>query len=160
MRCFDELSYHLSSQNSATSSGETMCQEPARSSSGRYEASILGTSVNNEDQQLPRRMSSITTFFRHCPSCGRRFEIRLVGKNLVRTERNTYPTTRTTHPDVLFPARFQRPGVGRSFVELEEKVRVTTKIEEFRYAYKCKHCGHQWVEERSEETQPSVEKRS
>ena len=129
-----------------------------RASSESYEASILGVSVNNEGQRLIRHMSSIRTFFRHCPSCGRRFEIRLLGKNLVRTERNTYPTTRTTHPNEIFPGRFQRPGVGRSFVELEEKVRVTVKSEEFQYAYKCKHCGHQWVEERFEEAQPSVDK--
>ncbi|MGD0477162.1 MAG: hypothetical protein ABSB29_03215 [Nitrososphaerales archaeon] len=104
-------------------------------------------------------MSSITTFLRHCPSCGRRFEIRLVGKNLVSTERDTYPTTMAAYPNVKSPAPFQRPGLGRSFVELEEKVRVTVDRKEFQYAYKCKHCGHQWAEKRFEETQPSIEKR-
>lgn len=44
-------------------------------------------------------------------------------------------------------------------VTLEEKVRVTVERKGFQYAYKCKHCGHQWAEERFEEAQPSVEER-
>ncbi|MGP8124393.1 MAG: hypothetical protein ACLQEQ_00775 [Nitrososphaerales archaeon] len=44
-------------------------------------------------------------------------------------------------------------------MELEEKVRVTVERREFRYAYRCKHCGHQWAEKRFEETQPRIEKR-
>jgi len=103
-------------------------------------------------------VSGITTFFRHCPSCGRRFEIRLVGKSLISTETESYPTTRTAHPDVIYPARFQRPGAGPSFTELEEKVKVTVKHEEFQYAYRCKHCGHQWIEKHTDEAEPLVEK--
>jgi hypothetical protein len=34
-------------------------------------------------------------------------------------------------------------GPDRSFVELEEKIRVTVERKEFQYAYRCKHCGHQ-----------------
>jgi hypothetical protein len=116
-------------------------------------------------------MPNITTFFRHCPSCGRRFEIRLIGKSLVGTEKDTYPTTssgydeytypllRSRYGNVISPTPFELGGPGRSFVELEEKVRVTVERKEFQYAYKCKHCGHRWAEERFEETQPGVEKR-
>ena len=93
--------------------------------------------------QLSWRMSSITTLFRHCPACGRRFEIRLVGKNPVNKEKDVYQTTRATHPNVKPPAPFQRP---MPFVELEEKVRVTFERKGFQYAYKCKHCGHEWSE--------------
>jgi hypothetical protein len=103
-------------------------------------------------------MSSIVTFFRHCPSCGRRFEIRLVGRSLVSTEKETYPTTRSA--DYINPA--QRSGIdGPSwlFVELEEKVLVTVERKGFQYACRCKHCGHRWAEERFEETKPSIEKR-
>ncbi|MGP8124615.1 MAG: hypothetical protein ACLQEQ_01955 [Nitrososphaerales archaeon] len=99
-------------------------------------------------------MSSITTFFRHCPSCGRRFEIRLVGRNLVGTAKNTYPKARTAH--FVYPV--QRGGYGGPIgmsTELDENVQVTVERKEFQYAYKCKHCGHQWAEERFEETQPS-----
>lgn len=113
-------------------------------------------------------MPGITTFFRHCPSCGRRFEIRLVGKNLVDVERDTYSTTRAGDGSGSSFAA-QRSGYGNirspsqevwdSHVELEEKVRVTVERKEFRYAYKCKHCGHQWAERRFEETQPNIEKR-
>jgi len=41
----------------------------------------------------------------------------------------------------------------------EEKVHVTVERKEFQYTYKCKHCGHEWVEKRLEETQPSIETR-
>ena len=77
-------------------------------------------------------MSEITTFFRHCPSCGRRFEIRLVGKKLVDekqvTQRQFY------HYNVPY------------YNELVETVPLTIDIKEFQYAYKCRHCGHQWAE--------------
>jgi hypothetical protein len=32
-------------------------------------------------------MSEVSSFFRHCPSCGRRFHIKLVSKTLVDLER-------------------------------------------------------------------------
>ena len=31
---------------------------------------------------------------------------------------------------------------------LELSVPIITEIDDFRYTYKCKHCGHQWSEER------------
>lgn len=112
-------------------------------------------------------MPSVTTFFRHCPSCGRRFEIRLVSKDLVSTEREDYPTTRVgtsswTHAAAragLGNVRSTSQTIWDSHVELEEKVRVTVERKGFQYAFRCKHCGHQWIEKRSEETQPRIEKR-
>jgi len=113
-------------------------------------------------------MSGITTFFRHCPSCGRRFEIRLQGKSLVGTERESYKTTKTGTGS---PATFTAQGWGfqnvspseeiwDSHVLLEEKVRVTIERKNFQYVYMCKHCGHQWIEKRSEESPPKVEEGS
>ena len=32
-------------------------------------------------------MSEVKTFFRHCPSCGRRFHIRVVSKQLLQMDR-------------------------------------------------------------------------
>jgi hypothetical protein len=113
-------------------------------------------------------MPSVTTFFRHCPACGRRFEVRLVGKNLVGSERDAYPTTRAGFGSISNLAA-QRGAYGQvrspsqqvwdEHVVLEEKVRVTVMRKEFQYSYKCKHCGHQWIEKRSQETEPRIEKR-
>ena len=113
-------------------------------------------------------MPSVTTFFRHCPSCGRRFEIRLVDKNLVSTERDVYLTTRAGYGSrsnlaaqrpVIWQVRSPSMITYDGHVVLDEKVRVTIERKGFQYAYKCKHCGHRWVEERSEEAQPRIEKR-
>jgi DNA-directed RNA polymerase subunit RPC12/RpoP len=95
-------------------------------------------------------MSVIRTFFRHCPSCGRRFEIRLLNKKLMKEERVTTmltpsesntrselmagPATGTTAPLIV--------GVGFP---------VTIDVDSFQYSYKCKHCGHQWAEVHEEE---------
>jgi DNA-directed RNA polymerase subunit RPC12/RpoP len=77
-------------------------------------------------------------FFRHCPQCGRRFHIVLVGKQLEHVEREVVKT----------PIRAAwRRG---SFPVVEEGVTVVLDIEEFQYAYKCKHCGHEWSEKHTE----------
>lgn len=38
--------------------------------------------MTHERAEQSRAMSSVETFFRHCPACGRQFEIRLVRKKL------------------------------------------------------------------------------
>jgi DNA-directed RNA polymerase subunit RPC12/RpoP len=75
-------------------------------------------------------MSEIKTIFRRCPNCGRRFEIRLIGKKLV--------------GDQL--VRSEVPPPGPESVLLEENVPLVIDEQEFQYAYKCKHCGHEWYE--------------
>jgi hypothetical protein len=85
-------------------------------------------------------MSGVRTFFRHCPSCGRRFEVRLVGKQSVAKE--DLPET-------------EKRAVGRFItpapVLMTEDEPVVIDIEEFQYTYKCKHCGHEWSEVRQTE---------
>ena len=114
-------------------------------------------------------MPSVTTFFRHCPSCGRRFEVRLVNKKLASTEREAYETTSggtssTSGIGAKIGYDFapRSPGVltHDGYVVLNAKVRVTVERKEFQYAYKCGHCGHQWIEKKAEETEPRVEQRS
>jgi hypothetical protein len=80
-------------------------------------------------------MSELTTFFRHCPSCGRRFEIRLVGKKLVgeRLETEERPLSYLSYNTSYYN-------------EVEESVPLSVDVKEFQYAYRCKHCGHQWSE--------------
>jgi hypothetical protein len=48
--------------------------------------------------------------------------------------------------------------VWDSHLAPEEKVQATFERKEFQYSYRCKHCGHQWTEKRTEENQPSIEK--
>ena len=83
-------------------------------------------------------MSKIETFFRSCPSCGKRFEVRLVSKTLIGSQRieenlpmDNYPSEL---PDYFLPLGETKPAV------IDE--------EDFQYAYKCMHCGHEWMEKR------------
>jgi predicted RNA-binding Zn-ribbon protein involved in translation (DUF1610 family) len=82
-------------------------------------------------------MSAIRTFFRHCPACGRRFEIRLVDKRVLGSETLREERTR---PEVS----------GGSFSTVHTVVRedipAIVDVQEFQYRYKCNHCGHEWSE--------------
>ena len=89
-------------------------------------------------------MSEIRTFFRHCPACGRRFQIRVVGKKLLDTETRTDELKRAV--GVFEPS--EPAGVP---VILEEGKPIQVTVEEFQYSYKCRHCGHEWSEKRIEE---------
>lgn len=92
-------------------------------------------------------MSEIETFFRFCPSCGKRFHIKLVGKKLTDFQRETFEQKR-----VIRIGGMQMPPRGGyinpTFVE--ENVPVTVNVEDFQYSYKCKHCGHEWTENHTE----------
>ena len=76
------------------------------------------------------------TFFRRCPSCGRRFEIKLVNKKLIGSEQEESKVEQYTVGSVSDPS------------VLESDVPIVVEIDDFRYTYRCKHCGHQWSEER------------
>jgi len=89
-------------------------------------------------------MSEVRAFFRFCPSCGRRFHIRLVSKKLVGERKEV-----TAIKEAI--GSFIPTSVGRSIV-VEENIPATIDVEEFQYAYKCKHCGHAWSERRVEES--------
>lgn len=95
-------------------------------------------------------MDELSTFFRHCPSCGRRFEIRLVGRKLVDDRK----TTEEIKEEAVAPAGLGTGGGygGGSYVYVEEKVPVTIDVKDFDYTYKCRHCGHVWTELREKES--------
>jgi len=76
----------------------------------------------------------IRTFFRHCPACGRRFEIRLIKKKLVDRQ------------EVESDAEEYTPATPGPMV-LESEVPLVVEVDDFSYTYRCKHCGHQWSEE-------------
>jgi uncharacterized Zn finger protein len=101
-------------------------------------------------------MSEFREFFRHCPSCGRRFQITLVGEKLIDERRVTDQIERDTEPISSASSTFRYGGVPMPEVVVEEDVPVTIDIKEFQYTYKCKHCGHVWTEthEKDSETPP------
>jgi len=87
-------------------------------------------------------MSEVETFFRHCPNCGRRFEIRLVGKKLVESE--SIKESRPMASDYF-------GGYSGSMLDVGETEPTIVEVEKFQYTYRCKHCGHQWIEIKEEE---------
>jgi C4-type Zn-finger protein len=91
-------------------------------------------------------MSSIKTFFRHCPSCGRRFEIRLVEKKEISSEDILEDDKRPTPT-----GRFVTGSYTPMPITLQDDVPVMVDVKDFRYTYRCKHCGHQWSEVRTKE---------
>jgi len=94
---------------------------------------------------LQESMSGVRTFFRHCPSCGRRFEIRLVKKEQVASEVLDEKLERPENPII---ARGMTPIIptGPAPTILGNDVPSIVDIEDFQYTYKCKHCGHEWSE--------------
>lgn len=81
-------------------------------------------------------MQTVIEFFRHCPGCGRRFQIKLVGKKLVAEHKVQSPDEGFT----MGAAPLHR------YAPLEGSGPMIFDIREFSYAYKCKHCGHEWSE--------------
>lgn len=96
-------------------------------------------------------MSEVDAFFRFCPGCGKRFHIKLVSKKLVDSKRETFEQKRAVVMGRMPLQLGPRAGgfLGNSTI-LEEGVPVTVDVEDFQYSYKCKHCGHEWTENRVE----------
>ena len=87
-------------------------------------------------------MSEVKTFFRYCPACGKRFHITLVSKELVEEKADRAVSRHGTLQG--FSARGFSPAAMPVLVEQDVPVVVT--VEDFRYTYRCKHCGHVWME--------------
>ena len=99
-------------------------------------------------------MSGVRTFFRHCPSCGRRFEIRLLSKKEVEEEAE-YRRPRPPTSESLGPSMKESIPASGPITLTEGKLAVANAPEiddtkAMRYSFKCKHCGHEWSEERFE----------
>jgi len=86
-------------------------------------------------------MSEVKAFFRHCPACGRRFEIRIVRK---RTRNDDTYGSKVPRSD---PATMEARALMPLLLD-ESNEPVTVEEKEFSYMYVCKHCGHQWTETR------------
>jgi C4-type Zn-finger protein len=101
-------------------------------------------------------MSEIETFFRHCPACGRRFEIRLVSKKAEDTREETF-MKRIDVPVNMGPSSY---GGAFSPLAVQEEIPTTIEVTDFNYTYRCKHCGHMWSEihvEEAEEAESEME---
>ena len=98
-------------------------------------------------------MEELQSFFRFCPSCGRRFHIRLVSKKLVDMTKETITMKEVQMaPRAPLGPMSTSMGTGAfSPVIVEQDVPVEVDRETFEYQYKCKHCGHQWAENRTEQ---------
>jgi transposase-like protein len=84
-----------------------------------------------------------------CPSCGKRFEVRRTGEELMSSEKEVIFVERTQSsmaqemPRSSFSAG-PLPDDGMSPPsDIEEEVAEKDVIED---RYTCKHCGHTWVE--------------
>jgi transcription elongation factor Elf1 len=96
-------------------------------------------------------MSEIKAFFRHCPACGRRFEIRVVRKA---TQKDDSYSSEVPRSDTA--TREARALMPLLLSESNEPV--TIEEEEFSYKYVCKHCGQSWTETREEtDVEPTPE---
>ena len=93
-------------------------------------------------------MSEVKEFFRICPSCGRRFHIRLVGEKLVDERKDSEKVKQAF-------ASGASMGYGAPMVPIvvEQDVPITIDVQDFQYTYKCKHCGHQWTEMHEKESE-------
>lgn len=78
---------------------------------------------------------------RRCPSCGRRFTVRIESKKLVDAEQGS---ERVVHDVVVVPilagsgSRTAPVGVAYGEIPIER--------EEFDVTYECKNCHHEWTE--------------
>ncbi|MGP8124446.1 MAG: hypothetical protein ACLQEQ_01045 [Nitrososphaerales archaeon] len=111
-------------------------------------------------------MPGIATFFRHCPSCGRRFEVRLESKKEIREddEMGDSPHGAVANESAIGRRTIQRAAYfgprgqgGMMHAVMEENVPMLVDDKEFQYAYKCKHCGHEWSEFHERKTEQREE---
>ncbi len=91
----------------------------------------------------------VKAFFRHCPSCGRRFEIRLVGKKLVGEQESVGKET-VVEASPIGASQFESSDYlaspYTSLTSLDVTEPAVVDVRDFQYTYRCKHCGHVWKE--------------
>jgi hypothetical protein len=97
-------------------------------------------------------MSEFGDFFRHCPGCGRRFHIKLVGEELVDERKVSGQIRQPMVPPMAASSSYGYGGFPMPPVEVEEGVPVMIDFKDFQYTYRCKHCGHVWSEMREKES--------
>lgn len=92
-------------------------------------------------------MSKVATFFRYCPACGRRFHIRLTDERLIDDKTRTVQIGLGDAAKVgVLAGPVVFGGTVAAPLGLKENVPITIDIKDFRYTYRCGHCGHVWNE--------------
>jgi DNA-directed RNA polymerase subunit M/transcription elongation factor TFIIS len=84
-------------------------------------------------------MSEVKTFFRHCPQCGRRFEIRVTKKQPPTDDSYNSEIPRSDIETI------QAKAIEPLILE-DANQPLIVEDEELSYTYRCRHCGHQWTE--------------
>ena len=67
-------------------------------------------------------------------------------------ERDTVETKRAVP---VMGSRYGYPSYSPAPMVVQVGEPITIDVEEFQYAYRCKHCGHEWSEKRVEESKES-----
>jgi DNA-directed RNA polymerase subunit RPC12/RpoP len=95
-------------------------------------------------------MASVKTFFRKCPECGHRFEVKETEKKLENTEAHTEEYDERQGLPPVDTSRYIRQG-GVAYTASKKPVTVIRK--EYRLTYRCSRCGHEWAEKEVDERQ-------
>ncbi len=86
--------------------------------------------------------------FRKCPSCGRRFAVKLRKEELVSEEIAESDRVVTTPAGL---GRVTRGGVGmETDTAIQTTVHTSVERDTIRFEYECGKCGHKWEETRIE----------
>ena len=110
-------------------------------------------SILRLDSPEEKLASKVETFFRHCPSCGRRFEIILESAKEVETVSSDRSTQKPKLRIGLKPGtigEFRRRGI---LVLTYEKTNRFEENKRVKLTFKCGHCGHEWSERRFREAE-------
>ena len=100
-------------------------------------------------------MVTLATFFRNCPSCGRRFEIRLVGREVLDASAAVSEVKKDEdHPRMYgVGGRF---GVRMSLTASSPNPIAAEVDEVVRYDFRCDHCGHAWTEDKTKRLEGKI----
>jgi transcription elongation factor Elf1 len=99
----------------------------------------------------------MSTFFKKCPSCGKRFEVKHTGEELEKSDVKSEEVSVNLSLNTPFQWSHEaqtdeievEPGAlgpiahGKRTIETGEDTYTET--------YRCEHCGHQWTEQRVKE---------
>jgi transcription elongation factor Elf1 len=94
--------------------------------------------------------NEIRTFFRHCPACGHRFQVRLISEKEIPDSESV--TDATMPPISMNYDTTSAPRSGeKRMIHLDDSAD-TTVVDSKREldTYRCGHCGHVWTEVREQ----------
>jgi predicted RNA-binding Zn-ribbon protein involved in translation (DUF1610 family) len=106
------------------------------------EANAVTPDTKTENREIDTS-ENIESFFRQCPNCGKRFEVKIVGKKLVESE--SIKENRPVNSDYF-------GGYTGSILTVGQEEPTVVDVEKFQYTYRCKNCGHLWREFKEEDS--------